>query len=200
MNEESIDLSEFVDVVVVDDLHSSMGAQYVNGCVFEKNLAEKRMPTKIERAKVLIVKDQFAHTEDEFCDLEEIIADRREFLLRLQRALNKLRPNVVLVEQHLSVEVIEELASRGIAAIANVEQIHHVARMLSGKAASVNSLLDLDCVLGSCDFEAVKEQCKDSPVKRSSHPSFENTHRSNFESRKTDVHLRPRSSTLQEKA
>ena len=79
LREESIDLNEFIDIVVIEKMSHDV-AEYVDGCIFLKNLVEKRMPTELNKAKVLIVQDCFALNEDGYCDLTEVIADQTDFM------------------------------------------------------------------------------------------------------------------------
>jgi len=58
-----MDFNQFVDILLVDYKDESE-SRYVNGCVFLKNLAEKRMPKKFENPKILLLQGGLGFMKD----------------------------------------------------------------------------------------------------------------------------------------
>ena len=58
-----MDFNHFVDILLIDYKNESE-SRYVNGCVFLKNLADKRMPRKFENPKILLLQGALGFMKD----------------------------------------------------------------------------------------------------------------------------------------
>ncbi|KAJ5289789.1 uncharacterized protein N7443_010042 [Penicillium atrosanguineum] len=96
---------------------------YVSGLVFTKNLALKSMPRSIPRPNILIITFplEYARQQHHFMSLEPVIRQEREFLENLVTRIAALRPNLLLVEKHVSGLALHLLEQAGIATAHNVK-------------------------------------------------------------------------------
>jgi 1-phosphatidylinositol-3-phosphate 5-kinase len=96
---------------------------YVSGLVFTKNLALKSMPRSIPRPNILIITFplEYARQQHHFMSLEPVIRQEREFLENLVTRIAALRPNLLLVEKHVSGLALHLLEQAGIATAYNVK-------------------------------------------------------------------------------
>lgn len=96
---------------------------YVSGLVFTKNLALKSMPRSIPRPNILIITFplEYARQQHQFMSLEPVIRQEREFLENLVTRIAALRPNLLLVEKHVSGLALHLLEQAGIATAHNVK-------------------------------------------------------------------------------
>ncbi|KAJ6131391.1 hypothetical protein N7523_001851 [Penicillium sp. IBT 18751x] len=96
---------------------------YVSGLVFTKNLALKSMPRSIPHPNILIITFplEYARQQHQFMSLEPVIRQEREFLENLVTRIAALRPNLLLVEKHVSGLALHLLEQAGIATAHNVK-------------------------------------------------------------------------------
>ena len=96
---------------------------YVSGLVFTKNLALKCMPRSIAHPNILILTFplEYARHHQHFMSLEPVIRQEREFLQNLVNRIAALRPQLLLVERHVSGLALEFLEQANIATAYNVK-------------------------------------------------------------------------------
>lgn len=96
---------------------------YIPGLVFTKNLALKSMPRSIQQPKILIITFalEYARHEQHFMSLEPVIRQEREYLESLVRRIAAQRPNLLLVERHVSGMALKLLENANIATAYNVK-------------------------------------------------------------------------------
>ena len=96
---------------------------YVSGLVFTKNLALKCMPRSIPHPNILILTFpiEYARHQQHFMSLEPVIRQEREFLHNLVNRIAALRPQLLLVERHVSGLALEFLEQANIATAYNVK-------------------------------------------------------------------------------
>ena len=96
---------------------------YVSGLVFSKNLALKCMPRSIPHPDILILTFplEYARHQQHFMSLEPVIRQEREFLQNLVNRIAALRPQLLLVERHVSGLALEFLEQANIATAYNVK-------------------------------------------------------------------------------
>ena len=96
---------------------------YVSGLVFTKNLALKTMPRSLSHPNILILTFplEYARHERHFMSLEPVIRQEREFLQNLVNRIAALRPQLLLVEHHVSGLALEFLEQANIATAYNVK-------------------------------------------------------------------------------
>lgn len=96
---------------------------YISGLVFSKNLALKSMPRNIQRPNILIITFalEYARHEQHFMSLEPVIRQEREYLENLVGRIAAQKPNLLLVQRHVSGMALELLEKAHIATAYNVK-------------------------------------------------------------------------------
>lgn len=97
---------------------------YVSGVVFTKNVALKSMPRSISNPRIVIVSFpiEYSRHQHHFMSLEPVIAQEKEFLRNMVNRIASLRPQVLLVQKHISGLALQYLSEAGIAVAYNVKQ------------------------------------------------------------------------------
>lgn len=97
---------------------------YVSGVVFTKNLALKSMPRSISNPRIVIVSFpiEYQRHQQHFMSLEPVIAQEKEFLRNMVNRIASLRPQLLLVQKHISGLALQYLAEANIAVAYNVKQ------------------------------------------------------------------------------
>jgi len=97
---------------------------YVSGVVFSKNLALKSMPRSISNPRIVIVSFpiEYQRHQHHFMSLEPVIAQEKEFLRNMVNRIASLRPQLLLVQKHISGLALQYLAEANIAVAYNVKQ------------------------------------------------------------------------------
>ncbi|KAF7509055.1 hypothetical protein GJ744_008450 [Endocarpon pusillum] len=96
---------------------------YISGLVFTKNLALKSMPRSIQQPRILIITFalEYARHEQHFMSLEPVIRQEREYLENLVGRIAAQKPQLLLVERHVSGMALELLEKANIATAFNVK-------------------------------------------------------------------------------
>jgi 1-phosphatidylinositol-3-phosphate 5-kinase len=97
---------------------------YVSGVVFSKNIALKTMARSISQPRILIVTFaiEYARHETHFMSLDPVIAQEQEYLQNLVNRIAALRPNVLLVQRHVSGTALKLLERAGITVAYNIKE------------------------------------------------------------------------------
>ncbi|POS87778.1 hypothetical protein EPUL_000373, partial [Erysiphe pulchra] len=97
---------------------------YVSGVVFTKNLALKSMSRTISNPRIVIVSFpiEYQRHQHHFMSLEPVIAQEKEFLRNMVNRIASLRPQLLLVQKHVSGLALQYLTEAGIAVAYNVKQ------------------------------------------------------------------------------
>jgi 1-phosphatidylinositol-3-phosphate 5-kinase len=96
---------------------------YVSGVVFTKNLALKSMPRSISNPRIVIVSFpiEYSRHQNHFMSLEPVIAQEKDFLKNMVNRIASLRPQLLLVQKHISGLALQYLADANIAVAYNVK-------------------------------------------------------------------------------
>ncbi|KAK0104208.1 1-phosphatidylinositol-3-phosphate 5-kinase [Cadophora gregata f. sp. sojae] len=97
---------------------------YVSGVVFTKNVALKSMPRSISNPRIVIVSFpiEYQRHQHHFMSLEPVIAQEKEFLRNMVNRIASLRPQLLLVQKHISGLALQYLAEANITVVYNVKQ------------------------------------------------------------------------------
>ncbi|KAL9129660.1 MAG: hypothetical protein Q9217_001939 [Psora testacea] len=121
-NGDDIDIRHYVKLKKIPGARPGDTA-YVSGLVFTKNLALKCMPRSIPHPNILILTFplEYARHQQHFMSLEPVIRQEREFLQNLVSRIAALRPQLLLVERHVSGLALEFLEQAHITTAYNVK-------------------------------------------------------------------------------
>lgn len=134
---------------------------YVSGVVFSKNVALKSMPRSIDHPRIVIVTFAIEYTRHEahFMSLDPVIAQEQEYLENLVNRIAALRPQVLLVQKHVSGLAIKMLEKAGITVAYNIKEsvLAAVARVTRTVMIKSVDKLGIDPMhLGQCESFEVK--------------------------------------------
>jgi len=120
---DDIDIRHYVKVKKIPGGRPGDTA-YVSGVVFSKNLALKSMPRRISNPRIVIVSFpiEYQRHQHHFMSLEPVIAQEKEFLRNMVNRIASLRPQLLLVQKHISGLALQYLAEANIAVAYNVKQ------------------------------------------------------------------------------
>ncbi|KAM3419221.1 hypothetical protein BST61_g5162 [Cercospora zeina] len=135
---------------------------YVSGIVFSKNIALKSMSRTLTDPSILIVNFsiEYARHEAHFMSLEPILAQETEYLKNLVKRIAQLKPDVLLVQKHVSGKALLMLENEGITVAYNIKEsvLAAIARVtMTAPVKSVDKLTMMSPdSLGRCDSFDVK--------------------------------------------
>lgn len=140
---------------------------YVSGVVFSKNVALKSMPRSIDHPRIVIVTFaiEYARHEAHFMSLDPVIAQEQEYLTNLVNRIAALRPQVLLVQKHVSGLAIRMLERAGITVAYNIKEsvLAAVARVTRTVMIKSVDKLGIDPMhLGQCESFEVKTYVSES--------------------------------------
>ncbi|RDW73303.1 hypothetical protein BP6252_07210 [Coleophoma cylindrospora] len=120
---DDIDIRHYVKVKKIPGGRPG-DTSYVSGVVFTKNLALKSMPRSISNPRIVIVSFpiEYQRHQHHFMSLEPVIAQEKEFLRNMVNRIASLRPQLLLVQKHISGLALQYLAEANIAVAYNVKQ------------------------------------------------------------------------------
>jgi 1-phosphatidylinositol-3-phosphate 5-kinase len=139
---------------------------YVSGVVFSKNIALKTMARSISHPRILIVTFaiEYARHETHFMSLDPVIAQEQEYLQNLVNRIAALRPNVLLVQRHVSGTALKLLERAGITVAYNIKEsvLAAVARVTQTTLVkSIDKLGISHNIFPECDSFDVKTYVAD---------------------------------------
>nr|KAJ0213980.1 hypothetical protein LSAT_V11C400209230 [Lactuca sativa] len=132
------------------------------GLVFKKHAAHKHMPTKYRKPKLLLIKGALSVSSDGLSSFESMKQEneRLDYLIGM---IEKLNPNVVLVEKTVSRDIQESILAKGMTLVLEMKlhRLERVARCTGSPILSSDMLLLNDQKLRQCEsfyFEKIVEE------------------------------------------
>lgn len=138
-------------------------SEVFKGLVFKKHAAHKHMPTKFRKPKLLLIKGALSVSSDGLSSFESMKqeTDRVDYLIGM---IEKLKPNVVLVEKTVSRDIQESILAKGMTLVLEMKQhrLERVARCTGSPILFSDNLNDQK--LRQCEsfyFEKIVEEHAD---------------------------------------
>jgi hypothetical protein len=93
--------------------------RYVNGVVFTKNVADKKMKTNIADPLILLISGDLAENKDELEmeSFKEVLNQEGHFSRKLMHIIQIIKPSVIVVEKTVSVPILELLRDQNITVV-----------------------------------------------------------------------------------
>ena len=127
MLDDSMEINDFIKIKIIDwtDISKS---QYINGVVTSKSISNKRMASMINEPRILLLRDL---GEDEVPDLASKIDFEEHTFQILDKKLDEIKPNLVILQQDISVKLMNLMKDKGITVVCNLEEkkIKRLARL-----------------------------------------------------------------------
>lgn len=183
--DDSMDFNSFVDVLLLDHKNQAK-SQYINGCVFAKNLADRRMPRMLKNPTILLIKgslgfmrdfdkmDETTNKNEIYTDINSVVNQEDHFVGILEEKIKLLSPSVIVTEKDISFRTLDVLRRNRIAAISNmeIEKMKQLARLTKTIIVPSANVLTKNCQLGRCQLFKVEN-----PVAQSKFGSSMNSER-----------------------
>ena len=143
--------NKFVEIELLDYKDTSK-SEYVNGCVFMKNLADRRMPRTLSNPKILLLKGSLGFMSEHDVDITSMINQEDIYVRILEEKIKLISPNIIITEKDISFKVLDILQQNGIAAITNMQilKMNKLARMTKTIIAPSANVVDKNFQLGRC--------------------------------------------------
>lgn len=135
-------------------------SEVFKGLVFKKHAAHKHMPTKYRKPKLLLIKGALSVSCDGLSSFESM-KQENERLDYLIGVIEKLKPNVVLVEKTVSRDIQESILAKGMTLVLEMKQhrLERVARCTGSPILSSDKLNDQKLRhCGSFYFDKIVEE------------------------------------------
>ena len=141
-----MDIREYVKVKIIPDGNINDSA-YINGVVFNKNIAHKRLKSDIKNAKVLLLSGALEfQKENRFLQIDDVLSQERSHLKFLVARIAALKPDLVLIGKSVSRLAQEFLCEENITFALNVKSrvLRRIARAIETDilASPTDNLLD----------------------------------------------------------
>ena len=161
-----MDFNTYVDILLLDHKNEQK-SQYINGCVYAKNLADKRMPHLIKNPSILLLKGSLGFMREfendnehsiSYTDINSIINQEELFVNIISEKIMMTKPNVIVTEKDISFKMLEVLRNKQIAAITNmpIEKMRKLARLTKTIIVPSPNVLQNNIQLGSCQVFKVE--------------------------------------------
>lgn len=117
--DDGMDFNSFVDIVILENKDEKK-SQYINGCVFNKNLADRQMPNTVRNPKILLLKGSLGFMRDVeewydnkdkviYTDINSVVNQEDIFFEILEEKILSIGPNVIITEKDISFKALEML-------------------------------------------------------------------------------------------
>ncbi|XP_071711839.1 putative 1-phosphatidylinositol-3-phosphate 5-kinase FAB1D [Rutidosis leptorrhynchoides] len=136
-------------------------SEVFKGLVFKKHAAHKRMPTKFKKPKLLLIKGALSVSSDGLSSLNAMKQESSNRADHVTGMIEKLNPNVVLVEKTVSRDIQESILAKGMTLVLEMKQhrLERIARCTGSPILSSDNLSDQK--LRQCEsfyFEKIVEE------------------------------------------
>eukprot|EP01088_Endostelium_zonatum_P008518 TRINITY_DN2153_c0_g1_i1.p1 TRINITY_DN2153_c0_g1~~TRINITY_DN2153_c0_g1_i1.p1 ORF type:complete len:1989 (-),score=536.03 TRINITY_DN2153_c0_g1_i1:43-6009(-) len=134
---DSLDLRKFIKIKLVplpsDRANNpsnngnqvvSVTGEYVSGVVISKNIAHKKMQTRIQNPKVLLLKGSLEFQRGErLTSFDSLIQQEAEYLKLVVDRIAALKPDVVVIEKTVSRVALDMILEKSITLVLNVRMV-----------------------------------------------------------------------------
>ncbi|KTW31610.1 hypothetical protein T552_00248 [Pneumocystis carinii B80] len=157
-NGDDIDVRHYVKIKkIIGDPTLSC---YVQGLVFTKKLALKKMSTSLINPRIVLITFpiEYHRTETHFMSLDPVIAQEKEYLRNLVNRIISLHPTILFVEKSVSGLAMQYLFESNIVVASNVKPsvIQAISRCTRADIISSIDKLALSPRIGKCAYFNLK--------------------------------------------
>ena len=151
---DSIDFSSYIKIVSIQH-HNQEKCQYINGIVFKKDVASRRMRTKIENPRILLLHGSLGFVQDDdegFFDVQVEISQQESFMKIIRQKIKSLKPDLIFIEKEASRLALEKLLDDNITVVTvtSAKMLKMIARATQTIVCPSTNLLDKNFIGGYC--------------------------------------------------
>ncbi|KTW26813.1 uncharacterized protein T551_03275 [Pneumocystis jirovecii RU7] len=158
-NGDDIDIRHYVKIKKILGGSPALSC-YVQGLVFTKKLALKKMNTSLINPRVVLIAFpiEYHRTEAHFMSLDPVIAQEKEYLRNLVNRIIALHPTILFVEKSVSGLAMQYLSESNIVVASNVKPsvIQAISRCTRADIISSIDKLALSPRVGRCAYFNLK--------------------------------------------
>jgi len=151
---DGMKFTDFVKIKLIPNKDISY-SRYINGVVFTKNVADKKMKTDISEPKILLINGNLAENKErlEIDSFHDILALEEHFAKKITRVISGIKPSVVLIEKSASIQILEKLREQNITVFCNVKEsvMNRISRLTGTVPCPTADLLSRQVPLGKCN-------------------------------------------------
>jgi len=157
---DSMNINRYVRIVKVQAADRAL-SQYINGVVFYKNVAHKKMKSRIVAPNILLLEGgaEFTNNDFKLVSMDTVVSQETQRQKLFVTKVLSLRPSLLFVEKGISQKTISELSTQGITAVVNIKKtvLDMISRITAGKIlTSIDQAAHSRTFLGHCGEFAVK--------------------------------------------
>jgi hypothetical protein len=158
---DSMNINKYIRIVKVQAADRAL-SQYVNGVVFYKNVAHKKMKNRIAAPNILLLEGgaEFTNNEFKLVSMDTVVSQETQRQKLFVTKVMGLRPSLLFVEKGISQKTISELSTQGITAVVNIKKgvLDMISRITAGKIlTSIDQAAHSRSFFGHCEEFAVKQ-------------------------------------------
>lgn len=158
---DTMNINNYLRIITVTWKDMSL-CDFVNGVVFFKNVAHKRMNKNIEGPRILLLSGgtEYQSCENKFISMDTLLDQEDQYTKILIKKITDAGANLVIVEKNMPQEVIKELERLQITAIINVKKkiLDMIARVSDGVVLnSINQTYHQNHFIGTCKAFFIKQ-------------------------------------------
>lgn len=149
---DTLNINEYVKIKKVDYVDNSY-SKYINGYALQKNVCSKKMKTKINEPKILLLDECGKNLFNETIDTSKSNKDSEtEYLKIILSKIEKVDPNVILVSTNVPYKIQESLSKSERTLIMKVKpsSMRRIARVTKTYILPSTDLVDSQTILGNC--------------------------------------------------
>jgi 1-phosphatidylinositol-3-phosphate 5-kinase len=154
MLNDSIDFNSFIKIITLEYPNQDK-CQYVNGVVFKKDVAHRRMLTTIDNPRILILGNYLGYVQDAEDNIVDLSAEIHQESSNMQIIMTKIQqvnPHIIFVEHEASRLALETLFKDQRTVVTNVDpkMMAMIARLSQTIICPSTNLIDKNFIVGSC--------------------------------------------------
>ena len=146
---DSMDINECIKIKIID-WKDNTRSSYINGLVLSKSISNNRMAKVIDDPRILLLKDSLG--EEEVQDLASVLDVEDHIIKIIQKKLEQINPNLVIIEKDISVKLMRILREKNITVVTNLEEkkMKRLARLTQTILLPSINVVETSFVLGKC--------------------------------------------------
>lgn len=147
---DSVNINDYVKIKIVDYPDHTY-TKYINGFAFQKNVCSKKMRTRINDPKILLLEDcgKDLLTETLSKNSNKL---QNEYIDIILKKLEKVNPDIILVSSNIPYIIQEKLAMNNKILVMKVKpkSMTRIARIIKSYIVPSTDLVDTQTILGNC--------------------------------------------------
>jgi len=161
---DQMDINNYIKIKKIPYFDNSE-SKYIRGVVFKKSLLDRKMPWKMENARILLFSSSidcdFLQPNSKFGSFDSFITHEKGYFRNVAKNMIKMQPNVILIEKTINRYIAEALKNQNIMIFVKVKRslLMKIARVSRCKIISDFSKLEVlnpEDYIGKCSSVYVK--------------------------------------------